>query len=149
MQQAFDCVRLPDEVCGKTNVHIRIALDGNSAVSGALLSDNPSGGELAVNDIFVYDEAKTSKNGIDKSYTQSGEKINISVQNNTQQDVNADIYTAVYGSDNVLKKLFKKENIQISSNGEYTDSQGYEYTLNSGDRVVIFCWESGTMKPCE
>lgn len=102
---------------------------------------------FAVNDIFIYDEPPqidepTQK--IETDYNTDGGKINISVTNNTADTISADIYTAVYGSGGTIVTVFK-DTQDITD----TYSASYDYTLNDGKTVRIFCWEKGTMKPVE
>lgn len=141
MQQAFEYIELPQAVCGHENVHIRITTVNDLAVSGLPLSANPDSGEFALNDIFIYDEKPPH---IEKSYNTDGGKINISVTNNMTDTVSADIYTAVYGIDGMLVKVFK-DTQDITD----TYSTSYDYTPNDSETVRIFCWEKGTMQSVE
>ena len=81
---------------------------------------------------------------IKTEFSTNGGKINISVTNNTDDTISADIYTAVYGSDGTLAKVFMDTH-DIAD----TYITSYDYTLNGGETVRIFCWEKGTMKPVE
>lgn len=54
MMQAFDIVKLPVEADNAENLYIRIALDDLSTIGGDVLSSNPTGGEIAVNNIYIY-----------------------------------------------------------------------------------------------
>lgn len=93
-------------------------------------------------DITAETPAPTQK--IETDYNTDGGKINITVTNNTDDTISADIYTAVYGSGGTLARVFK-DTQDITD----TYSASYDYTLNDGETVRIFCWEKGAMKPVE
>lgn len=93
-------------------------------------------------DITAETPAPTQK--IKTEFSTNGGKINISVTNNTDDTISSDIYTAVYGSDGTLAKVFM-DTCDIAD----TYITSYDYTLNDGETVRIFCWEKGTIKPVE
>lgn len=52
MEQAFDKVDIPVSDC--ESLYIRISLTDNETVGGDVLSSNPSGGEFALAEVYVY-----------------------------------------------------------------------------------------------
>ncbi len=139
MQQLFDGVKLPKAVCGKESVHIRITAAENLAVNGLALSDNPSGGEFAFNDIFIRD---ISGKNVDAEYDMDSDNITVFVKNNTDSSISADIYTAVYNSEGALVRVFKATR-DIAPDGDYTEDISYD--LQSDEKVRVLCWEKDTM----
>jgi hypothetical protein len=144
MEQAFDKVKLPDEICGNSNVHLRIALNGDLAVSGTALADNPNSGEFAVNDVFVFSSLNDEPTAdVEWNYWLNDDSIGFTLQNNTEDTLALDFYIAIYDDNDMLLKLFKISP-EIIAHGTFSDS--VKYTLN-GERVKVFCWEHGTMVP--
>ncbi len=60
MEQAFDNVLLPSDAADCEALYIRFAAASDSTISGALLTDEPTGGEAAICDIFIGGTPKES-----------------------------------------------------------------------------------------
>lgn len=71
-------------------------------------------------------------------------KISVSVKNNTDSTVSADLYIVVRNKDKTIAKIFC-ESEDIGADSEYNKS--VDYTTAGDETVNIYCWKQGTTEP--
>lgn len=72
--QAFDRLALPGGADDADMLYLRIAVVGEETVGGALLRDNPTSGEVAINDIRIFGAEKPATDPTEPSTEASTEK---------------------------------------------------------------------------
>jgi len=143
MEKAFDKLVLPDDANNAKKLYLRLYATSDETIGGAVLGDNPTGGETAINNICLKG---TSISG-EKIWQPAFEIINARLENDIlyidNKNISAQSYRAVnivsLYKDSELVKVFVGVIDELAENKK--QSVGYSVEGIDFDNIKTFIWE--------
>lgn len=144
LESIFADIPLPESANDADKLYLKIYASDNVSIGGALLSENPSGGENAINNIRIKGVPIGDKRVWQPTYeTANAELLNdtlsVTVKNISEQTASAVNIVCLYNHSE-LKKVLADDIPATPKNKSYTAE--YDVSGQEFDSIKVFVWDS-------
>ena len=144
MQKLFDNVPLPGTVYDADKLYLKIYAADNAAISGDLLSDNPTGGENAINNIRIKGTPLSGKSvwQPDLEFTSAkleNDLLSIEMKNVSEETASAVNIVCLY-KNLQIERIITDEINNVAANKRHISE--YDVKDIDFDSVRVFMWNN-------
>lgn len=144
LENAIANIPLPESTYNSDKLYLKIYTADNTAISGGLLSDNPSGGENAVNNVCVKGTPIDGKTVWQPTFDivkaeLSGNTLSVTAKNVSEDKSSCVNIVCLYDSSE-LKKILTADMNDVAANKKCTLT--YDVTDVEFDNIKVFEWNS-------